>query len=74
MSLPGLELAEASIEAQTAPPPPSQINLRAGSEWRFEIAFGASVRVKVRRGFDLVARYETETSSEMKKETKSTSK
>lgn len=48
MSLPGLELAEAAVEAQYAPPPPTQVNLRAGSEWRFEIAFGATVRVKVR--------------------------
>ena len=49
MSLPGLELAEAAVEAQYAPPPPTQVNLRAGSEWRFEIAFGATVRVKVRQ-------------------------
>lgn len=47
MSLPGLELAEASVETHHAPPPPTQVSLRAGSEWRFEIAFGASVRVKV---------------------------
>jgi hypothetical protein len=47
MSLPGLELAEAAVEAQYAPPPPTQVNLRAGSEWRFEITFGATVRVKV---------------------------
>ncbi|EED23031.1 mRNA cleavage factor complex II protein Clp1, putative [Talaromyces stipitatus ATCC 10500] len=50
MSLPGLELAEASTEAQYAPPPPTQVNLRAGSEWRFEIAFGATVRVKLLTG------------------------
>lgn len=48
MSLPGLELAEAAVEAQYAPLPPTQVNLRPGSEWRFEIAFGATVRVKVR--------------------------
>ncbi|PCH01577.1 Pre-mRNA cleavage complex II Clp1 [Penicillium occitanis (nom. inval.)] len=50
MSLPGLELAEAAVEAQYAPPPPTQVNLRAGSEWRFEIAFGATVRVKLLTG------------------------
>ena len=49
MSLPGLELAEAAADAHHAPPPPTQVNLRAGSEWRFEIAFGATVRVKVRQ-------------------------
>jgi hypothetical protein len=47
MSLPGLELAEASVETQHAPAPPTQVNLRAGSEWRFEVTFGATVRVKV---------------------------
>ncbi|RAO69811.1 uncharacterized protein BHQ10_005823 [Talaromyces amestolkiae] len=50
MSLPGLELAEAAVEAQYALPPPTQVNLRAGSEWRFEIAFGATVRVKLLTG------------------------
>lgn len=47
MSLPGLELTESSTESQYVPPPPTQISLRPGSEWRFEIAFGATVRVKV---------------------------
>lgn len=47
MSLPGLELTESSVESQYVPPPPTQINLRPGCEWRFEIAFGATVRVKV---------------------------
>ncbi|KAH8705508.1 putative mRNA cleavage factor complex II protein Clp1 [Talaromyces proteolyticus] len=50
MSLPGLELAEASVESQYAPPPPTQINLRAGSEWRFEIAFGSTIQVKLLTG------------------------
>lgn len=47
MSLPGLGLTEQSAEAQYAPPPPTQISLSKGSEWRFEVAFGRTVRVKV---------------------------
>jgi hypothetical protein len=47
MSLPGLDLSEVAAEASYAPPPPAEVNLKPGSEWRFEIAFGASVRVKV---------------------------
>ncbi|KAL1996872.1 hypothetical protein VTN49DRAFT_7737 [Thermomyces lanuginosus] len=50
MSLPGLELTESSTESQYVPPPPTQISLRPGSEWRFEIAFGATVRVKLLSG------------------------
>jgi polyribonucleotide 5'-hydroxyl-kinase len=48
MSLPGLDLSQASVEAQRAPLPPTQISLSTGSEWRFEVAFGHTVRVKVR--------------------------
>lgn len=47
MSLPGLDLSEVAAEASYAPPPPAEVNLKPGSEWRFEIAFGASVKVKV---------------------------
>jgi hypothetical protein len=47
MSLPGLELTQPS-ERVLAVAPPSQIALKAGSEWRFEVAFGHIVRVKVR--------------------------
>ncbi|KAL4904938.1 mRNA cleavage and polyadenylation factor clp1 [Aspergillus multicolor] len=50
MSLPGLELTQPSAESQFAPAPPSQINLSAGSEWRFEVAFGITVRVKLLTG------------------------
>lgn len=48
MSLPGLELTQPSEDRQLAVAPPSQIALKAGSEWRFEVAFGHIVRVKVR--------------------------
>ena len=48
MSLPGLELTQPSEERLLAVAPPSQIALKAGSEWRFEVAFGHIVRVKVR--------------------------
>jgi hypothetical protein len=48
MSLPGLELTQPSEERHLAVAPPSQIALKAGSEWRFEVAFGHIVRVKVR--------------------------
>ncbi|QKX58478.1 uncharacterized protein TRUGW13939_05602 [Talaromyces rugulosus] len=50
MSLPGLELAEASVESQYAAPPPTQVVLRPGSEWRFEIAFGLTIQVKLLTG------------------------
>ncbi|KAL4821365.1 mRNA cleavage and polyadenylation factor clp1 [Aspergillus spinulosporus] len=50
MSLPGLELTQPSAENQSAPAPPTQINLSAGSEWRFEVAFGTTVRVKLLTG------------------------
>lgn len=51
MSLPGLELTQPSEERHLAVAPPSQIALKAGSEWRFEVAFGHIVRVKVRFTF-----------------------
>jgi polyribonucleotide 5'-hydroxyl-kinase len=47
MSLPGLELTQPSEERQLAVAPPSQIALNPGSEWRFEVAFGHLVKVKV---------------------------
>lgn len=48
MSLPGLELTQPSEERHHVVAPPSQINLPPGSEWRFEVAFGHSIKVKVR--------------------------
>lgn len=47
MSLPGLDLTQPTAERQQAPAPPTQISLSKGSEWRFEVAFGTAVRVKV---------------------------
>ncbi|KAK2744237.1 Cleavage polyadenylation factor subunit clp1 [Onygenales sp. PD_40] len=50
MSLPGLELTQPTIETRSAPAPPSQHSLPKGSEWRFEVAFGHTVRVKLLAG------------------------
>ncbi|KAL4784974.1 hypothetical protein BJX76DRAFT_325951 [Aspergillus varians] len=50
MSLPGLELTQPSAEREFAPAPPSQIKLSPGSEWRFEVAFETTVRVKLLTG------------------------
>ncbi|KAL4919794.1 hypothetical protein BDW62DRAFT_178468 [Aspergillus aurantiobrunneus] len=50
MSLPGLDLTQPSAEREFVPAPPSQINLSPGSEWRFEVAFGTTVRVKLLTG------------------------
>ncbi|OAX79644.1 mRNA cleavage and polyadenylation factor Clp1 [Emergomyces africanus] len=50
MSLPGLELSQTPIEAQSGPAPPVQHSLPRGSEWRFEVAFGRTVRVKLLAG------------------------
>lgn len=47
MSLPGLDLAQPSAEREFTPAPPTQVSLAKGSEWRFEVAFGTTVRVKV---------------------------
>lgn len=47
MSLPGLDLAQPSAESEFTPAPPTQVSLAKGSEWRFEVAFGTTVRVKV---------------------------
>jgi polyribonucleotide 5'-hydroxyl-kinase len=47
MSLPGLDLTQPSAEREFVAAPPSQINLSPGSEWRFEVAHGTTVRVKV---------------------------
>ncbi|TQB76961.1 Cleavage polyadenylation factor subunit clp1 [Monascus purpureus] len=50
MSLPGLDLTQPTAERQQAPAPPTQISLSKGSEWRFEVAFGTAVRVKLLAG------------------------
>ncbi|KAJ5279345.1 mRNA cleavage and polyadenylation factor clp1 [Penicillium angulare] len=50
MSLPGLELTQPSEERQHTIAPPSQITLNPGSEWRFEVAFGHTIRVKLLTG------------------------
>ncbi|PWY65265.1 hypothetical protein BO94DRAFT_629297 [Aspergillus sclerotioniger CBS 115572] len=50
MSLPGLDLTQPSGDREFAPVPPSQISLSKGSEWRFEVAFGTTVRVKLLAG------------------------
>ncbi|KAJ5690336.1 hypothetical protein N7462_004728 [Penicillium macrosclerotiorum] len=50
MSLPGLELTQPSVERQNVVAPPSQIALKPGSEWRFEVAFGHIIRVKLLSG------------------------
>lgn len=48
MSLPGLELGEpAAAGTQLAPAAPIQHSLPKGSEWRFEVGVGSTVRVKV---------------------------
>ncbi|KAH8425422.1 cleavage polyadenylation factor subunit CLP1 [Aspergillus melleus] len=50
MSLPGLDLTQPSVDREFAPAPPTQISLSKGSEWRFEVAFGTIVRVKLLAG------------------------
>ncbi|KAF9894635.1 Cleavage polyadenylation factor subunit clp1 [Aspergillus nanangensis] len=50
MSLPGLDLTQPSAEREFVAAPPTQINLSAGSEWRFEVAFNTTVRVKLLTG------------------------
>ncbi|KAJ5832714.1 hypothetical protein N7474_001025 [Penicillium riverlandense] len=50
MSLPGLDLTQVSEEKSSAVAPPSQITLSPGTEWRFEVAFGNIVRVKLLTG------------------------
>jgi hypothetical protein len=47
MSLPGLELTQPSEERQQVTAPPSQITLNPNCEWRFEVAFGHIIKVKV---------------------------
>lgn len=51
MSLPGLDLTQPSGEKEFVPAPPTQITVGKGSEWRFEVAFGTVVRVKVSTAF-----------------------
>lgn len=53
MSLPGLELTQPSEDRSQTAAPPSQINLTPGSEWRFEVAFGHVIKVKVRHNTQL---------------------
>ncbi|EAW13011.1 cleavage polyadenylation factor subunit CLP1 [Aspergillus clavatus NRRL 1] len=50
MSLPGLELSQTSAEREFVSAPPTQISLSKGSEWRFEVAFGTAIRVKLLSG------------------------
>ncbi|RAK79911.1 cleavage polyadenylation factor subunit CLP1 [Aspergillus fijiensis CBS 313.89] len=50
MSLPGLDLTQPSGEKEFVPAPPTQITVGKGSEWRFEVAFGTVVRVKLLTG------------------------
>ncbi|RAL14043.1 cleavage polyadenylation factor subunit CLP1 [Aspergillus homomorphus CBS 101889] len=50
MSLPGLDLTTPSGDKEFVPAPPTQISLSKGSEWRFEVAFGTIVRVKLLAG------------------------
>ncbi|EEH40325.1 hypothetical protein PAAG_02380 [Paracoccidioides lutzii Pb01] len=50
MSLPGLELTQATVEERSKPAAPVQHSLSRGSEWRFEVAFGRIVRVKLLAG------------------------
>ncbi|EEH22663.2 hypothetical protein PABG_04874 [Paracoccidioides brasiliensis Pb03] len=50
MSLPGLELTQATVEERSKPAAPVQHSLSRGSEWRFEVAFGQIVRVKLLAG------------------------
>jgi hypothetical protein len=42
MSIPGLQLA-APVESAA----PAEHELEAGSEWRFEVGYGETIRVKV---------------------------
>ncbi|OJJ50889.1 hypothetical protein ASPZODRAFT_126856 [Penicilliopsis zonata CBS 506.65] len=50
MSLPGLELTQPTADRPFAAAPPTQISLSQGTEWRFEVAFGTTVRVKLLAG------------------------
>ncbi|KAI9928329.1 hypothetical protein ASPWEDRAFT_38844 [Aspergillus wentii DTO 134E9] len=50
MSLPGLELTQPTAEREFVAAPPTQISLSRGSEWRFEVAFATTVRVKLLAG------------------------
>ncbi|KAJ5697734.1 hypothetical protein N7488_011418 [Penicillium malachiteum] len=50
MSLPGLELTQAAEDRPHAVAPPSQISLNPGAEWRFEVEFGHTIKVKLLNG------------------------
>lgn len=48
MSLPGLDMMQLSTAQAVQDAPPLEVDLAAGSEWRFEIGFeGAGIKVKV---------------------------
>ena len=44
MSLPGLQISSTPVEIEAAP---TIHELKEGTEWRFEVAFGSKVEVKV---------------------------
>ncbi|KAJ5782917.1 Pre-mRNA cleavage complex II Clp1 [Penicillium paradoxum] len=50
MSLPGLELTQPLDDRSQVPALPSQITLAPCSEWRFEVAFGHIIKVKLLNG------------------------
>ncbi|KAE8149157.1 putative mRNA cleavage factor complex II protein Clp1 [Aspergillus avenaceus] len=50
MSLPGLDLTQTTADQDFVAAPPTQISLTKGSEWRFEVAFGTVIRVKLLAG------------------------
>ena len=45
MSLPGLQISSTPLEVEVVP---TIHELKEGTEWRFEVAFGSKVEVKVR--------------------------
>ena len=45
MSLPGLQVSSTPVEVEATP---TIHELKEGTEWRFEVAFGSKVEVKVR--------------------------
>jgi hypothetical protein len=59
MSLPGLDLMQPSADNQFVSAPPTQISLSKGSEWRFEVAFGTVIRVKVSSSTKYTIRYQS---------------
>ena len=47
MSLPGLQLSEPKQNVATSIT--TVYEIKEGTEWRFEVAFGSEIKVKVRR-------------------------